>query len=67
MVYSMEPIVFGFTSVILFALIENLFSEKRENKWLSIAVICVLVFPIFIYLLNGTLYVRDKILLPFYR
>lgn len=55
----------GFTSVILFALIENLFSEKRENKWLSIAVICVLVFPIFIYLLNGTLYVRDKILLPF--
>ncbi len=55
----------GFTSIILFALIENLYSKKRENKWLSITVICVLVFPIFIYLLNGTLYVRDKILLPF--
>lgn len=55
----------GFTSIVLFSLMELWYSKKREQKWLAIALTCVLILPIFAYLLNGTLYIRDKILIPF--
>jgi len=54
----------GLSSIALFSLVENIFS-KRENKFLSISLSIILVFPIFLYLLNGFLYVESKVLITF--
>lgn len=54
----------GLSSLSLFSLVDNLF-RKRENKFLSISLICMLIFPIIIYILNGFLYVDSKVLITF--
>ena len=42
-----------------------MFSKKKEDKFLSISLLILFNIPIFIYLLNGNLYFRNKILIPF--
>ena len=54
----------GLSSISLFSLVDNFF-KKRENKFLSVSLIIVLIFPIIIYTLNGFLYVDSKVLITF--
>ena len=54
----------GLSSIALFSLIDNFF-KKRENKFLSISLICLLIFPIILCVLNGFLYVDSKVLITF--
>lgn len=55
----------GLTAITFVALIFQLLAHEKENKFLSISLLLLLVLPIFSYLLNGGLYVRSKVLIPF--
>lgn len=55
----------GLTFISLLSIFYALFSKNREDKFLSIALLIIFNIPIFIYLLNGNLYFRNKILIPF--
>ena len=39
--------------------------EEKNYKFLSICLIVLITFPIFRYILNGGLYIRSKVLIPF--
>lgn len=55
----------GLTGIALFSLVTILLSKKRENVFLSFIIILITIFPIFNYILNGTLYIDSKSLIPF--
>lgn len=55
----------GLTVISLLALVFGIFSHKKEHRFLSIACVSVSIIPIFMYFLNGTLYIRSKVLIPF--
>ncbi len=55
----------GLSSLALFSLIDNACFKKRENRFLSISLIVLLIIPFFMYLLNGFLYVEPKVLIAF--
>ena len=55
----------GLSVLSLYCLIENLFSKKKNNKFLSIVIFLFLTFPIFLFLLNGGLYAESKVLITF--
>ncbi len=66
--YNINALVYnnygiGFTSIAVIALVIGLFS--KENRKLSIVLIILISIPIFSYILNGLLYIRDKVLIPF--
>lgn len=54
----------GLTSISLVALIGSLLIHKKEDKYLSVALLVILLIPLFTYLLNGGLYIRSKVLIP---
>ena len=58
--YSMGLSLFS-----LYCLIENLFSKKINNRFLSIIIFLFITFPILLFLLNGGLYAESKILITF--
>lgn len=39
--------------------------KKKEDVFLSVSLLLVTLFPIFMYVLNGFLYIRGKVLIPF--
>lgn len=53
----------GLTALIILAII-SLFDKKKENKFLSIVLGLFLIFPLFNYILNGTMYIDAKSLIP---
>ncbi len=55
----------GLTSISLLALITLFFDKKRENRFLLICLSSLIIFPIINYLLNGTMYIDAKVLIPF--
>lgn len=55
----------GLTGISLLSLFNLFFSKDKQNKFLFITVSLILIIPMFIYLLNGTLYINAKILIPF--
>ena len=55
----------GLTSISLLALITLSLDKKNENRFLLIALSSLIVFPIINYLLNGTMYIDAKVLIPF--
>lgn len=57
--YSIGIICFG-----LLAIISQLFSKKKGITLLSCVIICAWIFPVIQYILNGTLYVNSKVLIP---
>ena len=54
----------GLTSIAFISLVYLLFTKKHENIFLSIVISIICFVPIFLYLLNGGLYARSKILIP---
>ena len=61
-----DPYTLGVTATGVLAIFASVFSKKKEHRFLSISFLLILCFPIFVYILNGTLYVREKILFPFF-
>ena len=55
----------GLTALSFIALLFGIISSKKEDKILSYLLLTVISFPIFIYLLNGFMYVDYKVLIPF--
>lgn len=51
----------GLTFLSLFAIIINMMVGSKREKILSIILSLILVFPIFAYILNGTMYVDHKV------
>lgn len=60
-----SPYGIGMTTLGMTALIALLFGRRWYERVLAISCITVLTVPVFSYLLNGGLYVRDKVMIPF--
>ena len=60
-----SPYGIGMTTLALTALIALLFGRKRHERVLALSCMVILTVPVFAYLLNGGLYVRDKVMIPF--
>lgn len=59
------PYGIGLTTLAITVLITGLTYRKLYEKFLHIACIVILTVPLFAYLLNGGLYIRDKVMIPF--
>lgn len=55
----------GFTALFIIVIAYLIFSKKREIKFLVITALIMIFFPLIVYLLNGTLYIEAKVLIPF--
>lgn len=55
----------GLTSIFIFSILYLVSCKQRENRYLGVVFLLVCFIPLFIYILNGTLYVRAKSLIPF--
>lgn len=55
----------GMTSILLFSLIERGITKRKENIFIVITMFLIFIFPIFVYILNGTMYIDGKALIPF--
>lgn len=63
LVYSSYSI--GLSAIAVFGLFHSFFTKKKENIFLGIVLTLVLSIPMIMYALNGFLYVRSKVLIPF--
>lgn len=55
----------GLTAISVLALVVFLFQKKKERTFLGLSLLVVAFIPIFLYILNGTIYIRAKALIPF--
>ena len=55
----------GLTTQVITVLLTGLLYRKVYEKVLTYGCVIVLVIPVFAYLLNGGLYIRDKVFIPF--
>lgn len=55
----------GLTTLVITVLLTGLLYRKVYEKILTYGCVIVLVIPVFAYLLNGGLYIRDKVFIPF--
>jgi len=54
----------GLSSIAIISVFYLILKKEKSYKFLGIALLVLLTFPIFRYLLNGGLYVRSKVLIP---
>ena len=55
----------GLTTLVITVLLTGLLYRKVYEKVLTYGGVIVLAIPVFAYLLNGGLYIRDKVFIPF--
>ncbi len=55
----------GMTSLIILAIIYGFMSKMRHLRFTSTVMLCIIYIPAITYLLNGTMYVDGKALIPF--
>ena len=55
----------GLTTLVITVLFTGLLYRKVYEKVLTYGCVIVLAIPVFAYLLNGGLYIRDKVFIPF--
>lgn len=55
----------GLTAISIIALIHVALKKESHNRFLSWSILLIISFPIFIYILNGGLYIRNKVFIPF--
>lgn len=60
-----SPYGIGLTTLSVTALAAMLFCRKLHERVLAWGCVVVLTVPVFAYLLNGGLYIRDKVMIPF--
>jgi uncharacterized membrane protein YfhO len=63
--YVYSPYGIGLTSIVITVLLMSLFYKKRSEQVLAFGIILITAFPGFLFLLNGGLYIADKMLIPF--
>lgn len=63
--YLYSNYTMGLTIISVISVILGLLSKKKHNLFLSITLIVLLNIPIVVYLLNGNLYFRNKVFIPF--
>lgn len=61
-----DPYTLGVTAISVFAIFASLLSKKKHQRFLSLVTLLIICVPIFVYILNGALYVREKVLMPFF-
>ena len=54
----------GLPLIVLFAIINNIVTKEKKDKYLNITLLLFLFIPIFNYLLNGFMYIDAKSLIP---
>lgn len=59
-----SPYGIGLTTLSVTALVAMLFCRKLHGRVLAWGCVIVLTVPVFAYLLNGGLYIRDKVMIP---
>lgn len=64
-VFLYSPYGIGLTTLIITVLLTGLTYKKYYEKLLHLGCMLIPMIPLFSYLLNGTLYVRDKVMIPF--
>lgn len=62
-----NPVGLGINCFFLVSIVFNLFKNKKDksNLFINICLLFILLFPMFSYVLNGFLYARGKVLIPF--
>lgn len=55
----------GLTVTALVILCTSIFYKRCREKYMAATLLLLLLFPVFDWLLNGTLYLRDKAFIPF--
>ena len=60
-----DPYSLGISILTLFIIYMGLFNKNKRIKFLSLSLLVIFLFGIFSYFMNGTLYARSKILIPF--
>ena len=63
--YLYDNYSMGLTVISVLSIIFGLLSKKKNNLFLSITLIVLLNIPLIVYLLNGNLYFRNKVFIPF--
>ena len=63
--YAYSPYGLGLPSIAITSLLTGLFYKRRNERVLALGILVITIFPIFLFLLNGGLYIRDKALIPF--
>lgn len=62
---SYSTYAMGLSCFALFSIVAAVLSKDRGRRFLGIVFALILTFPVFVYLLNGTLYFDAKALIPF--
>lgn len=62
-----NPVGFGLVGTFLVMIICNMFNKKSNKSYLllNVSLLVIFLFPLFSFILNGLLYSRGKVLLPF--
>lgn len=55
----------GLTALSFISLIKNIIGKEKNSQLLSLILLIMLVFPVFAYILNGTMYVDYKVFITF--
>ena len=55
----------GLTAIVIYAVVDNLINKDKHNQFLAIIFSLFMFFPVIVYLLNATMYVDAKVLIPF--
>jgi len=55
----------GIGALAFIAIIYNLYQGKRDRLFLAISILICLTLPLISYILNGGLYIREKVFIPF--
>lgn len=55
----------GLFAIVIISLLSLLLNTENKNKFLSITLFILISFPIIRFILNGGLYIRSKVLIPF--
>lgn len=64
-VFLYSPYGIGLSTLIITVLLTGLTYKKYYEKFLHFSCLIITIVPLFSYLLNGALYVRDKAMIPF--
>lgn len=60
-----SPYGIGITAIGLIVLCTSLFYKRSREKWLGVCLIILFYIPVFTWVLNGGLYLRAKVFIPF--
>lgn len=63
--FTYTPYGIGLTTLVITVLITGLTYQKWSERILNYGCVLVLTVPLFAYLMNGGLYIRDKVMIPF--